>query len=105
MNALQFAGRYQCLPIRCSGRLISLQNEHAVFPGLCPHALFRMIPASVGSQYSVAGIATGLTAGARFLTGARDFSLHYFYTGSGAYPASCPVGAAGSFAGRKAGGA
>jgi hypothetical protein len=28
MNDLQFTGRYQCLPIRCSGRLISLQNEH-----------------------------------------------------------------------------
>jgi hypothetical protein len=27
MTVLQFAGRYQCLPIRCSGRLISLQNE------------------------------------------------------------------------------
>jgi hypothetical protein len=27
MNDLQFAGRYECLPIRCSGRLISLQNE------------------------------------------------------------------------------
>jgi hypothetical protein len=28
MNDLQFAGKYQYLPIRCSGRLISLQNEH-----------------------------------------------------------------------------
>jgi hypothetical protein len=26
INYLQFAGRYQCLPIRCSGRLISLQK-------------------------------------------------------------------------------
>jgi hypothetical protein len=31
MNDLQFAGTYQCLPIRCSGRLISLQNEHPIF--------------------------------------------------------------------------
>jgi hypothetical protein len=31
MNDLQFAGRYQCLSIRCSGRLISLQNEHPKF--------------------------------------------------------------------------
>jgi hypothetical protein len=23
MNDLQFAGRYQCLPIKCSGRLVS----------------------------------------------------------------------------------
>jgi hypothetical protein len=30
MNDLQFAVRYQCLPIRCSGRLISLQNEHFI---------------------------------------------------------------------------
>jgi hypothetical protein len=28
MNDLQFAERYQCLSIRYSGRLISLQNEH-----------------------------------------------------------------------------
>jgi hypothetical protein len=34
MNDLQFVGRYQCLPIRCSGRLISLQNEHPI-QGLC----------------------------------------------------------------------
>jgi hypothetical protein len=30
MNVLQFAGRYQCLPIRSSGRLISLHNEHSI---------------------------------------------------------------------------
>jgi hypothetical protein len=30
MNDLQFAGRYQCLPIRCSECLISLQNEHSI---------------------------------------------------------------------------
>jgi hypothetical protein len=30
MNDLQFAWRYQCLPIRCSGRLISLRNEHSL---------------------------------------------------------------------------
>jgi hypothetical protein len=30
MNDLQFAGRFQCLPIRCSGRLMSLQNEHSI---------------------------------------------------------------------------
>jgi hypothetical protein len=34
MNDLQFAGRYQCLPIRCSGRLISMQNEHSL-GGVC----------------------------------------------------------------------
>jgi hypothetical protein len=27
----EFAGRYQCLPIRCSGRLISMQNEHSIY--------------------------------------------------------------------------
>jgi hypothetical protein len=31
MNDLQFDGRYQCLPIRCSGRLISLHNEHSIY--------------------------------------------------------------------------
>jgi hypothetical protein len=30
MNDLRFAGRYQCLPIGCFGRLISVQNEHSV---------------------------------------------------------------------------
>jgi hypothetical protein len=30
MTDLQFAAIYQCLPIRCSGRLMSLQNEHSV---------------------------------------------------------------------------
>jgi hypothetical protein len=28
MTDLQFAGRYPCLPIRCFGRLRSLQNKH-----------------------------------------------------------------------------
>jgi hypothetical protein len=31
MNDLHFAGRYQCLPIRCSGILISLHNEHTIY--------------------------------------------------------------------------
>jgi hypothetical protein len=31
MNDLQFAMRYQCLPIRCSGCLVSLQNELYTF--------------------------------------------------------------------------
>jgi hypothetical protein len=30
MNDLQFAVRCQCLPIRCSGRLISLRNKHSI---------------------------------------------------------------------------
>jgi hypothetical protein len=30
INDLQFAGRYQCLPI-CSGSLIRLQNEHPIY--------------------------------------------------------------------------
>jgi hypothetical protein len=29
-ECLQFDGRYQCLPIRWSGRLISLRNEHSI---------------------------------------------------------------------------
>jgi hypothetical protein len=31
MNDLQFVVRYQGLPIRCSGRLISLHNEHSLY--------------------------------------------------------------------------
>jgi hypothetical protein len=43
--------------------------------------------------------ATGWTAGAGFPTG-RDFSLlHNVQTGSGAYPASYPVGTGGDFPG------
>jgi hypothetical protein len=38
MNDLQFAGRYKCLPIRCSGRLISLRNEHPVWMNECMRA-------------------------------------------------------------------
>jgi hypothetical protein len=30
VSDLRFTGRYQRLPIRCSGSLISLQNEHSV---------------------------------------------------------------------------
>jgi hypothetical protein len=30
MNDLNFAGRYQCLQIRRSGRLISLHNEYSI---------------------------------------------------------------------------
>jgi hypothetical protein len=31
MNDLQFVGRYHCLSIRYSGRLISLHNEHSMY--------------------------------------------------------------------------
>jgi hypothetical protein len=31
----QFAGRYQCLPIRSSGHLITLQNEHSLCLSVC----------------------------------------------------------------------
>jgi hypothetical protein len=45
----------------------------------------------------------GWMAGVRFLEGACDFSLlHSIRTGSGAYPASFPVDAGGSFPGVKA---
>jgi hypothetical protein len=40
MNDLKFAGRYQCLPIRRSGRLISLQNEHYIATYNYGHYLF-----------------------------------------------------------------
>jgi hypothetical protein len=42
----------------------------------------------------------------RFPAGAGKFSLHHcVQTGSGAHPASCPVGTRGSFPGGKAAGA
>jgi hypothetical protein len=43
MNGLQFAGRYQCLPIRCSGRLISLHNEHSINTQLKAHSFIDEI--------------------------------------------------------------
>jgi hypothetical protein len=50
--------------------------------------------------------ATGWTIGVRFLAGAGNFSLHHrVQNGSGAHPASYPVGIRCSFAGGKAAGA
>jgi hypothetical protein len=45
-------------------------------------------------------------SGVRFLVGAENFSLHYHVqNGSGAHPASYPMGTRGSFLGGKAAGA
>jgi hypothetical protein len=45
-------------------------------------------------------------SGVRFLAGAGNFSLHHrLQNGSGAHPASCPIGTRGSFPGGKAAGA
>jgi hypothetical protein len=59
------------------------------------------------SRDSSIGIATGyrLETGVRFPVGARNFSpLHSFQTGSGAYPASYPMGTGASFSwGKEAG--
>jgi hypothetical protein len=52
------------------------------------------------SRDSSVGIATGWTAGLRFLAGAGDFSL--LQIGSGANSASYPIGSGGSFPGGKA---
>jgi hypothetical protein len=41
----------------------------------------------------------------RFPAGAGNFSLHRVQNGSGAHPASCPMGTRGSFLGGKAAGA
>jgi hypothetical protein len=51
--------------------------------------------------------ATGWTTGVEFLAGALKgfFSLHLVQTGSGAHPASYPVGTRDSFLGGKAPGA
>jgi hypothetical protein len=47
----------------------------------------------VGSGVTSVGIGTGWMAGVRFPAGARDFSiLHSVHTGSGAHPASYPMG-------------
>jgi hypothetical protein len=43
MNELQFAEGYQCLPIRCSGRLISLHNEHSI----CEDLNYRLYSVSI----------------------------------------------------------
>jgi hypothetical protein len=52
------------------------------------------------------GIATGWTAGVRFPSKARDFSLfHNLQTGSGAHPASYPMDTGGSFPGGNVAGA
>jgi hypothetical protein len=58
------------------------------------------------SSCMLIGIATGWTAGVRFPAGARDISLlHSFQTGSGAHPASYPMGTGSCFSGGKAAGA
>jgi hypothetical protein len=50
-------------------------------------------PWFVGNRDSAIGIATGWIATVRFPTGGKDFSfLHSVQTGSGANPASYPVG-------------
>jgi hypothetical protein len=59
-----------------------------------------------GILQSVSRQATGWTARVRFLARARYFSLLYsVWTGSGAHPASHPMGTRGSFSGGKAAGA
>jgi hypothetical protein len=40
---IPFARRYQCLPIRCSGRLINLQIEHPIDVGTYGIVLLLMI--------------------------------------------------------------
>jgi hypothetical protein len=58
------------------------------------------------SRDSLVGIATGWTAGVRFPAGVRDISLrHSVQTGSGAHPASYPMGTGVSFSEGKAAGA
>jgi hypothetical protein len=51
MNDLQFAGRYQCLPIRCSGRLISLRNEHSIQWNMLFSTCFRELNGSNPVRY------------------------------------------------------
>jgi hypothetical protein len=63
-----------------------------------------------GSRDSAVGIATGYGlddqgVGVRVPVGPRFFSSYAVQTGSGAYPASYPVGTRGSFLGNKAAGA
>jgi hypothetical protein len=43
MNNFQFARVYQCLPMRCSGLLISLHNEHSVEANVCKFAWVALL--------------------------------------------------------------
>jgi hypothetical protein len=52
INDLHFSGRYQCLPIRCSGRLISLQNEHPIYSVDCEVIGARWISNDLEGNYS-----------------------------------------------------
>jgi hypothetical protein len=76
----------------------------------CAHVLDTMFTA-VFSLNSSAGIALDYgpdDPGSRvpFLAVAGNFSLHHrVQTGSGAHPASCPMGTRGSFSGGKSAGA
>jgi hypothetical protein len=59
--------------------------------------LFKYIN-DIKSRDSSVGVALGLRAG-RFPAGAGNFSLHHrVQNGSGAHPASCPMGIGGLFA-------
>jgi hypothetical protein len=52
----------------------------------------------VVSTHSSVGMATGCTTGVRFQAREEDFCLiHSVQAGSGAHPASCPMGTGGSF--------
>jgi hypothetical protein len=70
-----------------------------------------MSPRHVKSRDSSVGIALGYElddrgSRVRFPAGAGNLSLHYcIQNGSGAHPASCPVGTGCSFPGGKAAGA
>jgi hypothetical protein len=63
MNDLQFAGRYQCLPITCSGRLISLQNEHPIYAAVTKeHVPKDLIGITINGVFYVV-FAKGLSMG------------------------------------------
>jgi hypothetical protein len=69
----------------------------AVCVSLRPCGLFNDAFSIEVRRDSSVGIATGWTAGVRFPAGARNFSvLHSVQIGSGAHPASSPMGAGGS---------
>jgi hypothetical protein len=84
-----------------------LQHLHHGFKSRMRHILYVILPLVRSRDSSVVQHwATGSMIGGRFSAGPGKFTLHHRdQTGSGAHPASYPVGTRGSFSGSKAAGA
>jgi hypothetical protein len=102
----------QCLPIRCSGRLITLQNEHSVFVYIniftVSISCFTVYQGVTGVVQSVERLATGWKSEGSELESRKgqEFSFrHIVQTGSGVHPESYPKRNVTFFPGCKAVGA